>query len=130
MQTVSPPLAKLPEIMLSLIQKVCSLQTALKYTLWNALTSLRLYLANENNYHGKTHTHKPQMPISTQQWRLSVGRANASRSLRPLVTGQPKMKLTSWHILIFIINALLGAILVLLSLDGGRGTGERSERSE
>ena len=83
-----------------------------------------------NSYHGKTHTHTPQMPISAQQWRLAVGRANASRSLRPQVTGQPKMKLTSWHILIFILNALLGAILVLLSVNGVRGTGDRSERSE
>ena len=76
-----------------------------------------------NNYHDKTHAHKPQMPISAQQWCLAVGRFNASRSLRPLVTGQPKMKLTSWRILIFILNV----VLVLLSVDGGKGTRERSE---
>ena len=75
-------------------------------------------------YHIK-HTHIPQMPISAQQWRVSVGRANASRSLRPHVTGQPKMKLTSWDVLLFILTVLLGTIL--LSADGGRGTGERSE---
>ena len=71
------------------------------------------------------HIHTLQMPISAQQWRLGVGRANASRSLRPQVTGQPKMKLTSWDVLLFILIALLGPIL--LSVDGGRETGERSE---
>ena len=71
------------------------------------------------------HTHKPQMPISAQQWRLAVGRANASRSLTPQVTGQPKMKLTKWNILMFIVTVLLGTIM--LSGDGGRGTGEKSE---
>ena len=70
------------------------------------------------------YTHTPQMPISTQQWRLAVGKVNASRSLRPHVTGQPKMKLTSVDVLLFILTAPLGAIL---SGDGGRRTGERSE---
>ena len=64
------------------------------------------------------------MPISAQQWRLAVGQANASRSLWPLVTGQPKMKLTSLDVLLFILTALMGATL---SGDGGRGTGENSE---
>ena len=102
MQAIPPPLAKLPEVMFSLIQKVC-------------------------NYHGKTHTHThtSQMPISAQQWRMAVGQGNASRSLRPHVTGKPKMKLTSWDVLVFILTALLGAIL--LSGDGGRGTRGRSE---
>ena len=78
------------------------------------------------NYHGKTHnhTHTPQMPISAQQWRISVGQVNASRFLRPRVTGQPKMKVTSVDVLLFILTALLG---VILSGDGGRGTRERSE---
>ena len=75
-------------------------------------------------YRGETHTYTPQMPISAQQWRLAVGRVNASRSLRPRVTGQPKMKLTSLDVLLFILTILLGAIL---SGDGGRGTRERSE---
>ena len=75
------------------------------------------------NYRGNTHT--PQMPISAQQWRLAVGQTNASRSLRPHVTGQPKMKLTSWDILLFILTVLLEGIL--LSGNGGRGTGQRSE---
>ena len=83
------------------------------------------------NYHGKTHmhTHIPQMPISAQQWRVAVGQANASRSLRPCVTGQPKMKLTSWNILLFVLTSLLGAILLgaTLSKDGGRETSEKSE---
>ena len=64
------------------------------------------------------------MPISAEQWRLTVGRVNASRSLRPRVTGQPKMKLTSLDVFLFTLTALLGAIL---SGDGGRGTIERSE---
>ena len=64
------------------------------------------------------------MPISAQQWRLTVGRVNASQSLRPRVTGQPKMKLTTLEVFLFILTALLGAIL---SGDGGRGTKERSE---
>ena len=64
------------------------------------------------------------MPISAQQWRLAVGQANASRSLCPCVTGQPKMKWTSLDVLLFILTTLLGAIL---SGDGGRGIGERSE---
>ena len=72
-----------------------------------------------------THINTPQMPISAQQWRVSVGQVNASRSLRPHVTGQPKMKLTSWDVLLFILTVVLGALL--LSGDGGRGTGERSE---
>ena len=66
------------------------------------------------------------MPISTQQWRLAVGRINASRSFRPHVIGQPKMKLTTWDMLLFILTVLLGAILQL-SVDGGRGTGESGE---
>ena len=64
------------------------------------------------------------MPISAEQWRLAVGRANACRSLQPRVTGQPKMKLTSLDVFLFILTALLGAIL---SGDAGRTTGERSE---
>ena len=64
------------------------------------------------------------MPISAQQWRLAVGQVNASRSLWPHVTGQPKMKLTSLDVLLFILTALLGAIL---SGDGGRRIGEKSE---
>ena len=69
--------------------------------------------------------HTPQMPISAQQWRVAVGRINASQSLRPRVTGQLKMKLTSWDVLLFILTALLGAIV--LSGDGGRRAGEKSE---
>ena len=86
------------------------------------------------NYHGKTHTHIPQMPISAHQWRLAVGQANASRSLRPCVTGQPKMKLTSLDILLFVLTSLLGAILLgaillgaTLSKYGGRETSQKSE---
>ena len=71
-----------------------------------------------------THIHIPQMPISAQQWRLAVGRVNASQSLQSRVTGQPKMKLTSLHILLCILTALLGAVLYG---DGGKRTGERSE---
>ena len=74
------------------------------------------------------------MPISAQQWRLAVVQANASRSLRPCVTGQPKMKWMSWDILLFILTSLLGAILLgaillgaTLSKDGGRETSEKSE---
>ena len=82
------------------------------------------------NYHGKTHmhTHIPQMPISAQQWRLAVGQANAFRSFRPCVIGQPKMKLTLWEVL-FVITSLLGAILLgaIPSKDGGRETSEKSE---
>ena len=70
------------------------------------------------------YTQDPQMPISAQQWRLAVGQANAFRSIQPRVTGQPKMKLTSLDVLLFILTALLG---VILSGDGGRGTGEKSE---
>ena len=80
------------------------------------------------------HTHIPQMPISAQQWRLAVGQANASRSLRPCVTGQPKMKLISWDVLLFVLTSLLGAILLgailleaILSKDGGKETSEKSE---
>ena len=65
------------------------------------------------------------MPISAQQWRLAVGQSNASHSLRLHVTGKPKMKLTIWNVLLFIFTVLLGAIL--LSEDGGRETGQRSE---
>ena len=45
------------------------------------------------------------------------------------MTGQPKMKLTSWDVLLFVLTALLGAILLgaILSGDGGRVTSERSE---
>ena len=43
--TLSPS-DKIPEIMFTLTQKVCSLQTASKHRLWNALTSLGLYLSN------------------------------------------------------------------------------------
>ena len=38
-QAISLPLAKLSQIMFSLIQQVCSLQTISKYRLWNTLTS-------------------------------------------------------------------------------------------
>ena len=69
-------------------------------------------------------THTLQMPISAQQWRVAVGQVNAYRSLRPHVTGQPKMKLTSLDVLLFILTALLGATL---SGDGGGETGEKSE---
>ena len=72
------------------------------------------------------------MPISAQQWRIAVGQANASRSLRPCVTGQPKMKWMSWDILLFDLTSLLGAILLGATLshppgDGGRETSEKSE---
>ena len=92
------------------------------------------------NYHGKTHTHIPQMPISAQQWRVVVGQANASRSLRPRVIGQPKMKLTSLDVFLFNLTALLGAKLLgaillgaillgaILSKDGERETSEKSSR--
>ena len=52
-----------------------------------------------------------QMPISAEQWRVSVGQGNASRSLRPRVTSQSKRKLTPWDILVFFFTALLGAVL-------------------
>ena len=126
MQATSPLSDKIPKIRVH--SNMRSLQTASKYSrLWIAL---RLYLSNEVycyhfNMATHIHAHKPQMPISAQQWRLAVGSANASRSLRPQVTGQPKMKLTKWNILLFMLTVLLGAIL--LSGEGGRGTGERSE---
>ena len=98
---------------------------------------LRLYLSNGVFLPSITtvkHTHIPQMPISAQQWRLAVGQANASRSLRPYVTGQPKMKLTSWDVLLFILTSLQGAILLeailmgaTLSKDSGREMSEKSE---
>lgn len=52
------------------------------------------------------------MPISAEQWRVSVGRVNASRSLKPCVTGQFRRKLTSWDELFFFITAILGAVLL------------------
>ena len=53
-----------------LIQKVCSLETTSKYRSWNALTFLRLYCTYQMRfitikYLGKTHTHTPQMAISS-----------------------------------------------------------------
>ena len=70
-------------------------------------------------------THTPQMPISAQQWRVAVGRINASQFLWPHVTDQPKTKLTSWEVICFILTALLGALL--LSRYDGKATGKRSE---
>ena len=52
------------------------------------------------------------MPISAQQWRVSVGQANASRSLQYHMTGQPKIKWTPLDALFFLLTALLGALLL------------------
>ena len=45
------------------------------------------------------------------------------------MTGQPKMKLTLWDILLFVLTSLLGAILLgaTLSKDGEKETSEKSE---
>ena len=50
------------------------------------------------------------------------------------MTGQPKMKLTSWDVLLFILTSLQGAILLeailmgaTLSKDSGREMSEKSE---
>ena len=67
------------------------------------------------------HTRTAQMPISAEQWRVSVGLVDASRSLRPRVTCQPKTNLT-WTCL---LTALL--VAVLLTGNGLRGTGSGSE---
>ena len=128
MEAILPSLTKLPQIMFSLIQKVLQLTVCLKvlYLDYGTLSHPKNCTANPINNTMVKHIHTPQMPISAQQWRNAVGRVNASRSLRPRVTGQPRMKLTltSLDILVFILTTLLGAIL---SNIGGREAGERSE---
>ena len=60
------------------------------------------------------------MPISVEQWRASVGAANASR--RPF---QLKRRWPCWEVFLCLLAALLMSTL----LPGGswRGTGSRSE---
>jgi len=73
------------------------------------------------------HTHRDtiymltaKMPISTEQWRASVGAANASR--RPC---QPKRRLQCWEVFLCILVALL--VSTLLPGGDGRRTESRSE---
>ena len=104
--------------MFNLIQDLCSLQTASKYRLLR-LRHLKIVLIKWSILPlittVNTHTHIPQMPISAQQSRLAIGRANAFRSLRSHMTGQSKMKLTSWDVFLFTFTSLMR---VLLSGDG------------
>ena len=72
--------------------------------------------------------HTSQMPISAQQWRVAVGQVNASQSIWPCISRQPKRKMTAMGIFLFFLTALLGAILLLG--NGGMGTGQMSECSE
>ena len=65
------------------------------------------------------------MPISNQQWHVSIGLASASQLPRICVTRQPKRKLTPWDILVFALTILLGAILLLG--DGGIGMEQTSK---
>ena len=58
------------------------------------------------------HIHTFQMPISVEQWRVSVGIANASQSLRSHVTRQSMRNLAPWNILLILLTAPLGAILL------------------
>ena len=60
------------------------------------------------------------MPISAEQWRASVGAANASR--RPF---QPKRRWPCWEVFLCLLAALL--VSTLLPGGGWRGTGSRSE---
>ena len=60
------------------------------------------------------------MPISAEQWRASVGAANASR--RPF---QPKKRWPCWEVFLCLLAALL--VSTLLPGGGWRGTGSRSE---
>jgi len=61
-----------------------------------------------------------KMPISAEQWRASVGAANASR--RPC---QPKRRLQCWEVFLRILVALL--VSTLLPGGSGRGIASRSE---
>ena len=76
--------------------------------------------------HTYTHTHPhlhiftTKMPISAEQWRASVGAANASR--RPF---QPKRRWPCWEAFLCLLAALL--VSTLLPGGGWRGTGSRSE---
>ena len=53
------------------------------------------------------------MPISNQQWHVSIGLASTSQFSLICVTRQPKRNFIPWNILIFVLTILLGAVLLL-----------------
>ena len=66
------------------------------------------------------YTHILKMPISAEQWRVSVGAMNASR--RPC---QLNKRWMCWEVFLLLLTALL--VSTLLPRGGWRGTGSRSE---
>ena len=70
--------------------------------------------------------HTFQIPISNQQWHVSIGLPSASQISRICVTSQHKRKLIPWDTLVFLLITLLGVIL-LLEDDCGIGMEQMSE---
>ena len=70
--------------------------------------------------------HTFQMPISNQQWQVSIGLPSAYQISRICVTSQHKRKLIVWDTMVFLLITLLGVIL-LLEDDCGIGMEQMSE---
>ena len=95
------------------------------HTDWNMKLLTILHSPTPTPPHSYTHTPTHiypllKMPISAEQWRASVGAANASR--RPF---QVKRRWPCWEVFLCLLAALL--VSILLPGGGWKGTGSRSE---